>query len=210
MVAVLLAPLPSDRPRSATAARELLATAFPAAEAASPVRVDDRRACSSQSHAARRAVRGAAIGRTNGRPGRTAWPRRRLLLSSRSSAIAWLGGRDRLGLFDPGPSDLGAISSITPLSAESADVVPTQYHWRLHNGVLTGRLDVSNPTSVATPATAMPELFPASASTDGTLRARRLRWIEGTAKGRLHAGSFRRAAARPARASHRVVPTQAG
>ena len=84
-------------------------------------------------------------------------------------ALAWMGGRDRLDLFGRDPSTLGAISSITPLSAESPDVVPTQYQWRLRNGVLTGRLEVSNPSAAAVAATVMPELFPVSATTNGSL-----------------------------------------
>jgi hypothetical protein len=52
---------------------------------------------------------------------------------------------------------------LTPLPPEVDGVVPTQYQWRLRNGLLTGSLDVSNPTSETSDATAIPELFPSSA-----------------------------------------------
>jgi serine/threonine protein kinase len=166
VVACLLAPTPTDRPSSAAAARELVASAGPAAAAASP------RESSSLPGRRRITPRGRTDGGFDGY-GRS--PRVARVMAGSVAVVllvgvlAWMGGRDRLHLFGHDPSTLGAISSITPLSAESPDVVPTQYQWRLRDGVLTGRLEVSNPSSAAVDATVMPELFPVSAATDGAL-----------------------------------------
>ena len=174
VVTSLLAPSPADRPVSAQAARELLASAVPAAQLASPVvagvelpRPTMRRRVSA------RARRGGG------------YPRRPLYERSPAIAragagiaavvlvvggLAWVGGGQHLGWFNGESPALGAISSVAPLSPESDGVVPTQYHWRLRNGVLTGRIDVTNPSSSsASTATVMPELFPESAVVKGNL-----------------------------------------
>ncbi len=171
VVVTLLAPSPGDRPSSADAARALVVSGRPAALAVSPVAATDnaaRRRLTPRriTPRARSSVRFEAAAQRS--PTLT-----RALAATAATALvvgglAWVGGRDRLfGTTDR--TDRGAISSITPLSPESRHVVPTQYQWRLTNGVLTGRLEVSNPSWTATEATAMPELFPGSAATDGAL-----------------------------------------
>ncbi|HVT76013.1 MAG TPA: hypothetical protein VHD87_03205, partial [Acidimicrobiales bacterium] len=77
--------------------------------------------------------------------------------------LAWAGGRNRFTLLGNSPEAIGAVRSLTPLPPESDTVVPTQYQWRLRNGTLTGRLDVTNPSNQPTVATEIPELFPQSA-----------------------------------------------
>jgi tRNA A-37 threonylcarbamoyl transferase component Bud32 len=171
VVAALLAPRPQDRPASAEAARTLLASARPVAELASPapqpsgvVRPLSRRRSS--------------IRRGGGFPHPPIYERAagatRLFAGVAAAVLvvgglAWMGGGQRLRWFQGAPTALGAISSIAPLSPESDSVVPTQYHWRVRHGVLSGRLDVTNPSATPTDATVMPELFPMSASVHGNL-----------------------------------------
>lgn len=166
VVAALLAPLPSDRPESATAARALLATASDVAVAASLVEPKTvvlarptarRRSAGVRRPAYERApsvVRAATIGTAA------------VLIVA---GLAFVGGKQSLGWFGGSRTPMGAVSSVTPLSPGSRELVPTQYQWRLRDGVLTGRLSVTNPSGATTAATEMPELFPARAASDGAL-----------------------------------------
>jgi tRNA A-37 threonylcarbamoyl transferase component Bud32 len=170
VVATLLAPSPDQRPDSARAARHLLDSARPAAEAASvgdgaPDPVDAVR---------RPGARRRSTGRGNDgfvRPVPTYERRPTIARGVAAGAaivlvvagVAWIGGRSRLTLFNDGAVNVGAVRSLTPLPPESDAVVPTQYQWRLKHGTLTGRLDVSNPSDQPTAATDIPELFPSSA-----------------------------------------------
>jgi serine/threonine protein kinase len=176
VVAALLAPVPSDRPVSARAARALLDSARPAAEAAS-MNAD---LAASPAAAVRRPSgrKTTARGRHSLTRPQPSYERRpnvaRGLAATLSIALvvgglAWLGGRDRLTWFDDSTPTAGATRSLTPMPPESEDVVPTQYQWQLRAGILTGRIDISNPSSEPTAATVIPELFPTSAVRDGTL-----------------------------------------
>ena len=167
VVAALLAPAPTDRPTSAAGARALLDSARPTAEAGSPLPVTPvaltRR---------RLTPRGRSVRHV--RPRFDPASVTRVLAASAVAvlvvgALAWVGKSDQLPFLGRDASVVGAIESIAPLSAESPSVVPTQYEWRLRHGVLTGRLDVRNPSGVTSDATVMPELFPASASSGGAL-----------------------------------------
>lgn len=170
VVAMLLAPNPSDRPESASEARALVATGKPLAVAASALapqtvvlaRPVPRRRSAAKGGMARRpmyerspgVVRTAAIGTA---------------LVLLVGGLAFLGGKEPLGWFGGSGTPRGAMSSVTPLSPVSRELVPTQYQWRLRDGVLTGRLSVTNPSNTTTAASEMPELFPASAASDGAL-----------------------------------------
>jgi hypothetical protein len=167
----LLAPSPAARPASAHEARALLASARPAAELASSPTV--------LSAPAKPMARRRSSIRRGGFPRRPIYERAPAITRATAGAsavvlvvagVAWVGGGQHLRWFSGGQAPLGAVSSIAPLSPESDSVKPTQYQWRLRHGVLTGRLDVTNPSSaVATAATVMPELFPGSASVHGNL-----------------------------------------
>ncbi|MBA2609078.1 MAG: serine/threonine protein kinase [Actinobacteria bacterium] len=170
VVAALLAPQPADRPASAQAARALLASARPAAEVASAV--------TARPESLRPASRRRSSIRRGGFPRRPVYERAPGITRAAAGAaavvlvvagLAWLGGGERLQWFNGTTDAIGAVSSIAPLSPESDSVVPTQYQWTLRHGVLIGRLSVTNPTAVATAATAVPELFPSSASVKGDL-----------------------------------------
>ena len=165
VVATLLAPRPEDRPESADAARALVATAGPAALAIAPSPTPERPAARRRSTPrGRSAVRFEAAATRS--PGVT-----RALVGAAALAVV-VGGLTWAGdgrLFDRPSASIGAIRSVTPLAPGSRHVVPTQYQWRLRDGVLTGRLAVSNPSSEPTAAAVMPEVFPATASTDGKL-----------------------------------------
>jgi tRNA A-37 threonylcarbamoyl transferase component Bud32 len=167
VVAQLLAPRPGDRPRSAAAARLV-------------------------GESARDAARTATIGRVVDADGQ---PRRRKSAGNRRSVSSSLPvGRRRLwgrgafaaavaaavGVFAWGPVDLfgqpasatGVALAVTPLAADEPSVVPTQYQWRLRDGVVSGRLDVTNASEEPTPVTTMPELFPKEAVREGRLPLR--------------------------------------
>ena len=171
VVAALLAPSPDDRPQSARAARHLLDSARPAAEDASV----DRAAPPDPVGAVRRpGARRRSTGRgPDGivRPVPTYERRPTLARGLAAGAavvlvvggLAWMGGRNHLTFFSNDPQTIGAVRSLTPMPPESDAVVPTQYQWRLKDGTLTGRLDVSNPSDQPSVATAIPELFPHSA-----------------------------------------------
>ncbi len=160
VVAALLAPSPDDRPESARAARHLLDSARPAAEDASTNRAEPD-----------------SVGAARRGPGGLVRPvppyeRRPTLARGLAAAaaivlvvggLAWMGGRSHLTFFSDDPQTIGAVRSLTPMPPESDAVVPTQYQWRLKDGTLTGRLDVSNPSDQQSGATAIPELFPHSA-----------------------------------------------
>jgi hypothetical protein len=167
VVASLLAASPDARPESARAARHLLETARPAAENAS---VDNADPVAVHRPGARRRSAGRA---TEGfvRPVPT-YERRATVSRSLAAAaavvlvvggLAWIGGRSHLKLFSDNAAALGAVRSLTPMPPASDAIVPTQYRWELKNGTLTGHLDVTNPSSEPTAATAIPELFPPSA-----------------------------------------------
>lgn len=163
VVAQLLAPLPQDRPRNATAARALLESARDAAQHASIGRSTD---VSGEPRRKRSAGYRAASALTPVR--NRIWGRGAAVVSALVvvGGIAW----DPANLIGKPASSLGAAIAVTPLSAEEPSVIPTQYQWRLKDGVLTGRLDVRNASEEPTRATTMPELFPADVVHDGRLR----------------------------------------
>jgi hypothetical protein len=175
VVASLLAPLPEDRPRSASAARELVASARPTAEAASVVLADHPNLATAVRRPSNRrrttawtrdaAPRPAAYER---RPSITRGVAAAAAIALIVGALALVGGRDLHWMSD-GADSIGAVRSLTPLPADTDTIVPTQYQWRLRNGTLIGRLDVANPSGETTVATAIPELFPTSAVRGHTL-----------------------------------------
>lgn len=163
VVASLLAPLPSDRPESASAARALLATASSVAVAASVL--EPKTVVLARPSARRRSagVRRPTYGRAPNIASVVSLGAAVVLIVA---GLAFVGGKR---WFDGSGTPMGAISSVTPLSPGSRELVPTQYQWRLRDGVLTGRLSVTNPSATTTAATEMPELFPARAASDGAL-----------------------------------------
>jgi hypothetical protein len=176
VVAALLAPEPEGRPDTARAARHLLDSARPAAEDASIDHVTPDPVGAARRPGARR----RSTGRTSDgmvRPIPTYERRPTLARGIAATAaialvvggLAWIGGRSHLTLFSENAANIGAVRSLTPMPPESDAVVPTQYQWRLKDGTLTGRLDVTNPSDAPTPATAIPELFPHSAVRAGAL-----------------------------------------
>jgi serine/threonine protein kinase len=176
VVASLLAPNPTDRPASAQAARELLASALPAAQAAS-VASDEAPSPTAAIRRPSNRRRTTAFSRNAPPRPEPSYERRPNVARGVAAAVAialvvgglaLLGGRN-LTWFSNGAPTIGAIRSLTPMPAESDAVVPTQYQWRLHNGTLTGRLDVTNPSSDPSAATSIPEVFPISAVRRGTL-----------------------------------------
>ncbi|MEY2426154.1 MAG: serine/threonine protein kinase, bacterial [Actinomycetota bacterium] len=175
VVAALLAPLPEDRPPSARAARALLDSARDAAEAASTSDLASNAAAAVRRPSGRKTTARGRNSLTRPQPTYDRRPNVARSVAATMSVVlvvgglAWLGGRDRLTWFDSTPQTIGATRSLTPMPPESSDVVPTQYQWRLRAGILTGRLDISNPSSVTTAATMIPELFPTSAVRGGTL-----------------------------------------
>ncbi len=175
VVAALLAPRPSDRPESARAARALLDSARDAAEAASARELAVTPVAAIRRPSGRKTTARGRGTLTRPQPDYERRPTVARSLAATLSVLlvvgglAWLGGRDRLTWFDNSTPIVGATRSLTPMPPESADVVPTQYQWRLRSGILTGRLDISNPSSATTAATVIPELFPTSAVRDGTL-----------------------------------------
>ncbi len=178
VVAALLAPRPAERPAGARAARALLDSARPAAEAASAAMTVDESPVDAVRRPGRRRTAPTAR-RSNALERRTPSYERRPGVARGAAAVAavaliaggvaWVGGGERLRWSDGETPSLAAIRSVTPMPPESDEVVPTQYRWRLHNGVLTGRLSVSNPSDVTTQETAIPELFPRGAVRRGGL-----------------------------------------
>ncbi|MEY2473534.1 MAG: serine/threonine protein kinase, bacterial [Actinomycetota bacterium] len=170
VVAALLAPTPDQRPESARAARHLLESAGPAAEEASAAAGErDPVAAVRRPGARRRSTERGHDGFVRPVPTYERRPAVARAFAGIAAVVlvvgglAWIGGRNRLALFGAEPRTIGAVRSLTPLPPESDAVVPTQYQWRLKNGMLTGRLDVSNPSDQPTAATDIPELFPPSA-----------------------------------------------
>ncbi len=162
-VAQLLAARPEDRPSSAAAARLVVASARDAAMTASV-----GRAIEASTEPRRRRSAGYRRAASMLEPTRThAWGRGAAV----ASVVALVGGLawGPMDLFGGTPSSTGASLAVTPLAPDAADVVPTQYQWRLRHGVLTARLDVTNTSEEPTPATTMPELLPRDAERDGRL-----------------------------------------
>lgn len=167
-VSQLLAPRPEDRPRTAAAARRVVASALDAAQTATIARVADEDAELRRRKSAGYKRAASMLSPRRRRLWSRAAPAALVAAAVVAGAVAW----DPADLLGTPAAATGESLAVTPLAADEPSVVPTQYQWRLRAGVVSGRLDVTNSSEEPTPVTTMPELFPKAAVREGRLQLR--------------------------------------